>query len=93
MIVLYNNNKKSIIECNIRCDKTSRGIIEGSLSIIEFKRIVKSLRIKVSIEYAKENLKIKQFTDDLLSYLINKCYQQAELIRQALEQKEIQPNM
>ena len=81
MIVLYNNNKKSIIECNIRCDKTSRGIIEGSLSIIKIKRIVKSLRIKVLVEYAKDNLKVKQFTNKLLLYLINQYYRKVESIR------------
>ena len=59
MIVLYNNNKKSITEYNVGYEKTLREVIEGSSSIIEIKRIVKSLRIKVSIEYTKENLKVK----------------------------------
>ena len=59
MIGLYNDDLKCVRECNNNYDKILKASREGASLILAIKRIIKELRIVISIEYTKENKKIK----------------------------------
>ena len=71
IIVIRNNNLKTVRGCSTKFNKTLQGAIEGALSIIEIKQIMKSLKIQISIEYTKGHTKVTNFKDNPLLFLIN----------------------